>query len=89
LEKKDKISKKPKAISPKGDLAENILNSSRSMLSIINRNYIYEKVNEAFCNAHKAGLGGIVGKSLPEVWGESTFVEKIKNNIDSCFRGNI
>ena len=43
------------------------------MISIINRNYIYEKVNATFCNAHKVVNDSIVGKSLGEVWGDETF----------------
>jgi signal transduction histidine kinase/CheY-like chemotaxis protein len=88
LAKKVTISKKAKTASPSENLAENILNCSRSMLSIINRDYVYEKVNSTFCSAHKISNEGMAGRSLPEVWGETTFVEKIKNNIDSCFRGN-
>jgi signal transduction histidine kinase len=70
------------------NLADNILNCSRSMLSIINRDYVYEKVNATFCSAHKISNEKMTGRTLPETWGENTFIEKIKNNIDSCFRGN-
>ena len=86
--KKATISKKTTETDLSEDLAENILNSSRSMLSIIKRDYVYEKVNAAFCNAHKISTEWMTGKSLPQIWGEETFAEKIKNNIDSCFRGN-
>ncbi len=88
MAKKSTISKKPEEPGFPDDLADHILNSSRSMLSIINRDYVYEKVNSAFCGALKKDNLCVVGRSLPEVWGESTFVEKIKSNIDSCFRGN-
>jgi PAS domain S-box-containing protein len=86
--RKATISKKTTETDLSEDLAENILNSSRSMLSIIKRDYVYEKVNAAFCNAHKISTEWMTGKSLPQIWGEETFAEKIKNNIDSCFRGN-
>jgi PAS domain S-box-containing protein len=82
------ISKKTKDSDLPWNLAENILNSSRSMLSIINRDYVYEKVNATFCSAHKISPEEMAGRSLPQVWGEPTFKEKIRNNIDSCFRGN-
>jgi signal transduction histidine kinase len=64
-----------------------ILNHSRSMLSIINRDYVYEKVNAAFCNAHRGIAESIVGKSLKDVWGHETFKKNIKHNIDRCFSG--
>ena len=68
-------------------ISDEIINNSRSMISIINRDYIYEKVNATFCNAHKAGNDSIVGKSLIDIWGEETFRKAIKNKIDLCLSG--
>ncbi len=65
-----------------------IAENSRSMLSIINRDYRYEKVNAKFCSAHNIEAQEIVGKTLSEVWGDDTFIEKIKGNIDMCFNGD-
>ncbi len=65
-----------------------ILNNSRSMISIINRDYVYEKVNNIFCDAQKGVEQSIVGKSLGEIWGHQTFQNNIKKNIDKCFAGN-
>jgi signal transduction histidine kinase/CheY-like chemotaxis protein len=67
--------------------SDHIVNNSRSMISIINRNYVYEKVNSAFCDAHKGVEKSIVGKSLGDIWGHDTFNSKIKPNIDKCFSG--
>jgi PAS domain S-box-containing protein len=67
--------------------SDHIVNNSRSMISIINRNYVYEKVNSAFCQAHKGVEESIVGKSLGDIWGHETFNNKIKENIDKCFNG--
>ncbi|TAL59815.1 MAG: PAS domain-containing protein [Bacteroidetes bacterium] len=68
-------------------ISDEIINNSRSMLSIINRDYIYEKVNTTFCNAHKTVIDAIVGKSLGDIWGHETFRNLIKNNIDLCLSG--
>lgn len=70
------------------DLSDQIINHSRSMITIINREYIYEKVNSTFCNAHQVVLDTILGKSLEDVWGADTFQNVIKRNVDSCFSGN-
>ncbi|OFY65133.1 MAG: hypothetical protein A2V64_04455 [Bacteroidetes bacterium RBG_13_43_22] len=67
--------------------SDQIVNNSRSMISIINRNYVYEKVNTAFCDAQKGMEGSIIGKSLGDVWGHETFNARIKPNIDRCFEG--
>lgn len=68
--------------------SDHIVNNSRSMISIINRNYVYEKVNSAFCEAQKGVEESIVGKSLSDVWGDETFNKRIKPNIDKCFSGS-
>jgi PAS domain S-box-containing protein len=66
---------------------DHILNSSRSMISVINRDYVYVKVNTTFCNAHRGLADSIIGKSLEDVWGQETFNKNIKHNIDKCFNG--
>ncbi len=68
-------------------VSDHILDNSRSMISVINRDYIYEKVNATFCRAHLGMEDSIVGKSLADVWGQDTFRDKIKSNIDRCFSG--
>jgi len=75
-------------LSKEKDFNDHIANSSRSMLSIINRNYVYEKVNATFCSAHNVEVERIIGTSLSEVWGPDTFKSKIQQNIDLCFAGN-
>jgi two-component system cell cycle sensor histidine kinase/response regulator CckA len=69
------------------EISDLIINHSRSMISVINRNYIYEKVNTTFCDAHLVAMDYIVGKSLVDVWGTETFQNIIKNNIDLCLSG--
>jgi len=75
-------------LSREKDFNDHIANSSRSMLSIINKEYVYEKVNTAFCSAHNIETERIVGKSLSEIWGQDIFKNKIQQNIDLCFAGN-
>lgn len=76
-------------LSAEKDFGDQIANNSRSMLSIVNKDYVYEKVNATFCNAHSKKIENIIGKSLSEIWGKETFEAKIKQNIDLCFLGNI
>jgi two-component system cell cycle sensor histidine kinase/response regulator CckA len=68
-------------------ISDQIIDHSRSMITVINRNYNYEKVNATFCNAHKVADDSVVGKSLSDVWGHDTFNKYIKRNIDLCFTG--
>ncbi len=67
--------------------SEHIIDNSRSMVSIINRNYVYEKVNKPFSRAHKGLIKSFIGKSLFDVWGAEVFHSKIKNKVDLCFTG--
>jgi signal transduction histidine kinase/CheY-like chemotaxis protein len=76
-------------LSAEKHFGDHIANNSRSMLSIINRNYVYEKVNATFCSAHTINTDSIIGKSLEEIWGKETFESRIRQNIDLCFQGNI
>lgn len=62
-----------------------IVNSSRSFLSLVDRNYTYEAINNAFCSAHNLVREEIIGKKLSEIWGEETFSSTIKRNFDSSF----
>jgi len=68
-------------------ISDEIINNSRSMISIINREYVYEKVNATFCNAHKKVTDTIVGKSLGDIWGQDTFKNSIKDKIDLSLSG--
>jgi signal transduction histidine kinase len=70
-------------------ISDAIINNSRSMISIINREYVYEKVNATFCNEHNSVTDSILGKSLADVWGNEIFQNTIKSKVDLCFKGNI
>jgi signal transduction histidine kinase len=71
------------------DISDQIINNSRSMISIINRNYVYEKVNATFCNAHRVIIDSITGKTPADLWGDDAFQKSIKEKIDLCFSGKI
>ena len=77
----------PGYLSADRDISDQIIDNSRSMISIINRNYVYEKVNSTFCREHQKSDDSVVGKSLEEVWGSETFQKHIKNKIDLCLAG--
>jgi PAS domain S-box-containing protein len=68
---------------------DHIVNYSRSMISVIDRNYIYEKVNKTFCLNQKSEADKIVGRSLEDVWGSENFQKNIQKNVDKCFSGKV
>ncbi|MDH4127489.1 MAG: EAL domain-containing protein [Spirochaetota bacterium] len=66
---------------------EFIVNTSKERMSLINKDHIYEAVNDAYCLASKKTREEIVGKSITEVWGEFRYFQHIKNCIEQCFNG--
>lgn len=78
---------KQDALAIERQLSDHILNNSRSMLSVINRNYVYERVNDRFSSNQGKDSGHFVGKSLSDVWGESNFTKNIRPRLDECFKG--
>jgi hypothetical protein len=62
-----------KFLTKEKDISDQIINHSRSMITIINRDYIYEKANSTFCQTHQVVLDTILGKSLEDFWGHEIF----------------
>lgn len=66
-----------------------IVNASKSMFTLVDRNYTYEAVNDAFCKAHNLIREEVIGKTLTEVWGEESFDKYIRKNFDDSFQNNV
>jgi PAS domain S-box-containing protein len=66
---------------------EFIANASQEFMTLIDRNYVYEAANDAYCRAHAKPRADIVGHTVAEVWGEETFSSVIKAYLDQCFTG--
>ena len=60
-----------------------VVDTSRSMISVINRNYRYERVNRTFTRAHKIPSGKIIGKTPGDLWGREAFERSIKPKGES------
>ena len=63
-----------------------IVASSRDHMSLIDRDYIYQSVNEAYLVAHSLERPQIVGHTVAELLGEAVFRE-IRPNIDRALAG--
>jgi two-component system, cell cycle sensor histidine kinase and response regulator CckA len=66
-----------------------IANAADQLLTMIDRNYVYESVNQAYCRARGQSREDIIGQSVALVWGESQFQSIIKPKLDTCFAGNV
>ncbi len=68
---------------------EFIVNTSRDSMNLIDRNYIYRAVNDAFLSALDKTREETLGRSVADIWGKETFESAIKPCFDQCFKGNI
>ncbi len=64
---------------------EFIVNASGELMSLINRDYIYEAVNESYCRSQNLEREDIIGRSVAELWSEEVFNNVIKGYLDRCF----
>ncbi len=68
---------------------EQIVSSSKDLLALISKTYAYEAVNDTFLEYHLRSREQIVGKTIPELMGESAFRETIRYQFDSALSGQI
>jgi len=66
-----------------------IVNAHGEMMTLINREYVYELVNDSWCRTFEKSREDFIGKSVAEVWGEHKFKSEIKGKIDQCLNGTI
>lgn len=59
------------------------------MMTLINRDYVYELVNDSWCRTFGKAREDFIGKKVSEVWGEKKFKSEIKRKIDQCLEGKI
>lgn len=66
---------------------EVIISTIRDPMSIIDRNYIYQTVNDAHAEFFQKKRAEIAGHSTTEIFGTDVFEKKIKRHIDQCLAG--
>ncbi len=64
-----------------------IANASKDFITLVNRDYVYESVNQAYCRTFGRSRDEMIGRAVAEVWGEDVFQSVIKPRMDECFSG--
>jgi diguanylate cyclase (GGDEF)-like protein/PAS domain S-box-containing protein len=64
-----------------------IIDNSKDFITLINREYVYELVNDTYCEAIERKKEELIGATVEEVWGKEKFYNTIKDYIDRCFAG--
>ena len=64
-----------------------MVNASLDSITLIDRNYTYRIVTDAYVRDRQLKKNEIVDHSVSEVWGDKIFKEIIKPKLDECFDG--
>jgi len=68
---------------------ERIVDTSNDHMSLTDRNYVYQLVNDAYLRSHKLKREDIIGHSVPELFGQEFFETHQKPMIDRCLAGEV
>ena len=68
---------------------ERIVDASNDHMSLTDRNYVYQLVNDAYLGSHKIKREDVVGHSVPELFGQEFFETHQKPMIDRCLAGEV
>ncbi|MBN2658489.1 MAG: diguanylate cyclase [Spirochaetales bacterium] len=66
---------------------EYIVNTSSDFITLINKKYEYEVVNDSYCRVLGKKREEILGHHVARIWGNSRFEDKIRLHLDKCFSG--
>ncbi|MGA2977247.1 MAG: EAL domain-containing protein [Spirochaetia bacterium] len=70
------------------DKYEYIVNNTRDFHTLINRDFVYEIANDAYCAAIEKTRDQIVGRTVADVWGKDIFEGVIRKHLEDCFADN-
>ena len=68
---------------------ERIVDASNDHMSLTDRNYVYQLINDAYLRSHKLKREDIIGHSVPELFGQEFFETHQKPMIDRCLAGEV
>ncbi|MCK5007151.1 MAG: EAL domain-containing protein [Spirochaetales bacterium] len=69
------------------DAYEYIVNISKDFITLINRDYVYEIVNDSYCTEIGQSREEIINRSVAEIWGKEKFENSLKRYLNQCFEG--
>jgi two-component system, cell cycle sensor histidine kinase and response regulator CckA len=70
-------------------LYEKIVATSSDLMSILDSDYVYLAVNDAYLKAHAKERDKIVGHSPAELFGNEFFEQYVKSNLERAFAGEM
>ena len=64
-----------------------MVNAALDSITLIDRNYTYRIVTDAYLGARQLEKTHILNQTVEKVWGKKIFETVIKEQLDKCFRG--
>ncbi len=64
-----------------------IVSSTDDFISLVDRNYVYRFVNQAYSRLSGKSMAELEGRTVAENVGDEVFVEIVKPRLDRCLRG--
>lgn len=64
-----------------------MVNASLDSITLIDRDYVYRIVTDAYIRARQLKKEEILNHSVADVWGKEIFEQIIKKKLDECFNG--
>ncbi len=73
----------------KGELEiyKRMVESSEDLMAVLDADYNYISVNNAYLKYFQLNNEEVIGHTVKEVLGKNNFEEKVKPNLDKCFKG--
>lgn len=66
---------------------EFIVNTSKELMTLIDRDHNYAAASSAFCQAHNKSRAKIVGQHVSSVWGRQTYIDRLQDYLNTSFEG--
>ncbi len=66
---------------------EEIISSTPDMISLVDRNYVYQIVNDAYLKNYRKSREELIGKTVRDVVGDELFERISKPNLERAFAG--
>lgn len=66
---------------------QHIVESTTSIVGLVDQNYVYQYVNDTYCAAFNKDRQAIIGNTVADLFGDSFFEQTIKPQYVKCFAG--
>jgi len=67
---------------------ECIVSTSSDMMALLNKDFVYLSVNDAYVNAFGKTKDEVIGHSVSDIFGDEFFEKIIKSNAEQCIAGH-